>query len=81
MQIRMQFASLSTKSRLANFWEIEDVSALPSAMFTPNELACISHSDTTTTYGQNGSPQILPIDQHEAIYDPDGQKWLPDIGE
>ena len=39
-------------------------------------------TDTTTTYGQNGSPQVrLPIDQHEAIFDPDSQEWLPDIGE
>ena len=51
-------------------------------MFTPNELACFNHYDTTTTNGQNGRPQVrLPIDQHEAIFDPDSQEWLPDIGE
>ena len=66
----------------AKFWEIEDVPALLPAMFTPKELACINHYDTTTTYGQNGSPQVgLPIDQHKAIFDPDSQEWLPDIGE
>ena len=66
----------------AKFWEIEDVPALPPAMFTPKELACINHYDTTATYGQNGRPQVrLPIDQHEAIFDTDSQEWLPDIGE
>ena len=50
-------------------------------MFTPKGLACINHYDTTT-YGQNGRPQVRqPIDQHEAIFDPDSQEWLPDIGE
>ena len=45
------------------------------------ELACINHYDTTT-YGQNGRPQVrLPIVQHQAIFDPDSQEWLPDIGE
>ena len=46
------------------------------------ELACNSHYDTTATYGENGRPQVrLPIDQCEAIFDPDSQEWLPDIGE
>ena len=52
---------------LAKFWEIEDVPALPPTMFTPQELACINHYDTTTTYGQNGRPQVLPTDQHETF--------------
>ena len=51
-------------------------------MCTPKELTCINHYDTTITYGQNGEPQVrLQSDQHEAIFDPDSQEWLPDIGE
>ena len=66
----------------AKFWEIEDVPALLPAMFTPKELACIHHYDTTTTYVQKGRPQVrLPIDQHETNFDPDSQEWLPDFGE
>ena len=59
----------------AKFWEIEEVPALFPAMFTAKELSCINHYDTTTTYGQNGRPQVrLPIDQHKAIFDPDSQE-------
>ena len=51
-------------------------------MFTTKELACINHYDTTTSYGQNGRPQVrLPIDQHENTLDADSQEWLPDTGE
>ena len=50
---------------------------LQSCSLPRNWLALIT--DTTTTYGQNGTPQVrLPIDQHEAIFDSGSQEWLPD---
>ena len=44
-------------------------------------MACINHYDTTTTYRQKWPQVRLAIDQPEAIFDPDSQEWLPDIGE
>ena len=50
-------------------------------MFIPKKLACINHYDTTTTYGQNGRPEVrLPIYKHENNFYSNSQEWLPDIG-
>ena len=69
--IRPAFLTHLDRKQFEKFWHIEDLPICPEAKYSPEELECVHHYDTTTTFGHDGRPIVrLPLDKPKTFTDP-----------
>ena len=79
--IKPAFLTQLDRKHFEKFWHIEDLPICPEAKYSSEELECVHHYDTTTTFGHDGRPIVrLPLDKTKTFTDPKSQEIFSDIG-